>query len=1066
MKQYLFIMLFLLTGFSVRAQYTITGRVLSAEDRQPLPGAVIKIGSSNITTSADDAGNFRLQCSSDTCTLEVSFMAYTSKRVRASAKGSALIVFLEPAQMLLPEVLVSTGYQQLPKERITGSFTHIDNKTFNQQVSTDILSRLEAVANGLTVDRGTNRSGRISIRGISSIQGPKDVLVVLDNFPYEGELDNINPNDIEDITILKDAAAASIWGARAGNGVIVITTKKGKFNQPLGVEFNTNFTIGDKPDLSYISQMSSSDFIDVEKLLYSKNYFNSQINSANKPVLSPVVELLIKRSAASPAGALAIDSEIDALRSADVRNDFAKYLYQSSMKQQYALNLRGGSDKIAWTASGAHDLNSDDLDAGFSRVNLRFQNIFRPFKKLELSSGIYYTQTESTSGRPGYGEAAARNQYLFPYARFADEVGNSLAIPKNWRQSFVQTVGDGKLLDWNYYPLEDFKHSTSKTSVNDILLNTGIRYSILEGLAADLKYTYERQNSGTRSLNDAESYFARDMINSYTQLSPSGISYKIPKGGILDQTAGVVQSSNLRMQLNYNRTWKKHQLAAIGGSELRRANDRSNRSRYYGYNDANLTHGLVDLSTKFPNIITGSNNLITDNNDLSESGSNFISYFGNAAYTYLGRYSLSLSGRRDASNLFGLKTNDQWNPFWSAGASWALSDEKFYSSGILPYLRLRGSYGFSGNINASMVAATTIGYAGTSPYTSSPFARFTHYYNSELRWEKSGTANAGIDFSSKANIISGSIEYYFKKGKDLFGPAILDYTGGVGPSITKNVAGMKGHGFDIELRSRNFDKTFKWQTNLNFSTFKDEIMDYYKSTERGSDFINTYSNIRISGLEGKPVYAIYSYKWAGLDPLTGEPRGYLDNNLSTDYSSLTGAATGLEDLKYHGSAMPAVFGSLGNTFSWKNISMNFAFTYKFGYYFRRESINYSNLFINWQSHSDFGKRWQQPGDETSTNVPALAYPTTTAKNNFYAGSEVLVEKGDHIRLQYINLSYELNRTALLKLPVRNLVVFANISNLGLIWKASKEARDPDYNYGSYRVLPSKMYAIGIRTNLN
>ena len=277
---------------------------------------------------------------------------------------------------------------------------------------------------------------------------------------------------------------------------------------------------------------------------------------------------------------------------------------------------------------------------------------------------------------------------------------------------------------------------------------------------------------------------------------------------------------------------------------------------------------------------------------------------------------------------------------------------------------------------------------------------------------------------------------------------------------------MKGHGFDIELRSRNFDKTFKWQTNLNFSTFKDEITDYYKSTERGSDFINTYSNIRISGLEGKPVYAIYSYKWAGLDPLTGEPRGYLDNNLSTDYSSLTGAATGLEDLKYHGSAMPAVFGSLGNTFSWKNISMNFAFTYKFGYYFRRESINYSNLFINWQSHSDFGKRWQQPGDETSTNVPALAYPTTTAKNNFYAGSEVLVEKGDHIRLQYINLSYELNRTALLKLPVRNLVVFANISNLGLIWKASKEARDPDYNYGSYRVLPSKMYAIGIRTNLN
>lgn len=277
---------------------------------------------------------------------------------------------------------------------------------------------------------------------------------------------------------------------------------------------------------------------------------------------------------------------------------------------------------------------------------------------------------------------------------------------------------------------------------------------------------------------------------------------------------------------------------------------------------------------------------------------------------------------------------------------------------------------------------------------------------------------------------------------------------------------MKGHGFELELRTRNFDRIFKWQTQFNFSRVKDAITDYYQTSSLGRDFINTFSNVRISGLEGKPVYAIYSYRSAGLDPLTGEPRGYINNIISNNYSSITGSGSALSDLKYHGSAIPTVFGSLGNTLAWKNISLNFAFVYKMGYCFRRESINYSNLFSNWVSHSDFERRWQKPGDESHTDVPALVYPTTAAKNNFYSGSEVLVEKGDHIRLQYINLSYELNRNVLPRLPVKSLTIYTNISNLGVVWRANKLGIDPDYNYGSNRLLPSKIYALGIRTNLN
>lgn len=1066
MTRILLISSMLLAFLSTQAQQVISGKVLSDADQTPLAGAVIKLKGTDLLTQSADNGSFQIRCNSTTCELEISSLGHLTKTVLVDRQSPALTILMETDSRILQEVTVSTGYQQAPRERSTGSFNHIDNKTFNRQVSTDILSRLEAVANGLTVDRGTNRGGRISIRGLSSIEGPKDALIILDNFPYEGDINNINPNDVEDITILKDAAAASIWGAKAGNGVIVITTKKGKFNQPVKASVIANVGLGAKPDLSYVKQMSSADFIDVEQLLYNRGFYNSQINSANRPVLSPVVELLNKRASATAPQIALIDNQIADLRNVDIRDQYARYLYQNSLRQQYALNLSGGSDKAAWSASAGHDLNSDDLNAKFSRTNLRFFNTFRPLKGLSLTSGIYFTQSQSTTGRPGLSDIGSKNQFIYTYAQFADDSGKSLALPKDWRQSFIQTAGNGRLLDWNYYPLEDYKHATGKNMVNDILVNTGVDYQLFSGVVAGLKYTYERQANSGRTLNNSDSYFARDVVNTYTMLSPTAATYRIPKGGILDQSESALNSSNLRLQLNYNRTWKQHDLAVLGGSELRRTTNLGSQNRFYGYNDNNLTHGRVDLTTAYTHFITGGNIFIPNNNSLSESHNNFNSWFGNAAYTYQGKYTLSVSGRRDASNLFGLRTNDQWNPFWSAGASWLISDEKFFSSEIIPYLRLRATYGLSGNIDGTMVAATTINYAGTSQYTSEPYARFSNYYNSELRWETSGTTNLGLDFSSRNNALRGSIEYYIKKGSDLFGPSILDYTGGVGAEITKNVASMKGRGLDIELHSQNINRRFKWFTDLNFSTVSDRISDYLQDDDRGSNFINTFSSVRISGIVGKPVYAIYSYKWAGLDPLTGNPRGYLGDQISTNYSSLTGAATRLDDLRYHGSAMPRVFGSLGNTLSWKNLSLNFALTYKFGYFFRRESLNYSSLFSNWVGHSDFEKRWQKPGDETSTNVPAFVYPTTSAKNNFYAGSEMLVEKGDHIRLQYINLGYDLSRSLIPKLPVNSLTLFANVNNLGLVWKANKQGIDPDYSLGSNRLLPSRIFAFGIRTNLN
>lgn len=1066
MRYLIIIAIFIVSSLNVDAQNRVTGTVISGTDVKPLAGVTIKILNKKATVYTDDNGFFSLLLSTETDTLEISHIGYRSNKIAVlSIANKSLLVKLIPREQVLEEIkVVSSGYQKLPKERATGSFSYIGQKTFNQQVGTTVLSRLEAVANGVFSDRSTmDGNGGLVVRGLSTIRGPKEALIVLDNFPYEGNLDNLNPNDIENITVLKDAAATSIWGARAGNGVIVITTKTGKFNQPLTIDFNLNSTIISKPDLNYIRQISSADFIGVEEFLYGNGKYEDQINSASKPGLTPLIELLIRKD----KGQLSEEAYNLAkanLRLIDSRNQYSKYIYKQGLNQQYALALKGGSTNHTWNIATGYDDNSSTLDEKYNRVNLRFQNTLRPIRNLELAAGIFYTQSKSSSGRPAYGEIRSGSD-LYPYARFADEQGNPLSIMKNRRVGYLDTLGNGRLMDWKYYPLEDYKNVINTLSTNDIVLNAGVNYRLINGLSADVKYQYERQQTKGRNLSNINSYFARNLVNTYTQIDADNlVSYKVPKGGILDLSDNLLQTHNLRGQLNYNGQWGNHQVSAIAGGELRNSRTTSDQSRTYGYDDQLLNYGNVDYLTPFPEIIGGNLSYITDQRNLEENVNRFVSAYANASYTYNGKYTVSMSVRSDASNLFGLRTNARWNPLWSAGGSWELSKEGFYNLNSIPYLRLRTTYGVSGNVDPAMSAVTTIVYRGNSVYTPSPYARFSNFSNPDLTWEKSAMLNLGLDFRLGGDRISGSLEYFNKRGTNLFGEALLDYTGGAGSSIVKNAAGTKGYGFDIELNSINLKRgDFSWTSNWNAGFYKDKVTQYYLAEQNANQFVN--ANPVISGVAGKPVFAIYSYKWAGLDPLNGNPRGYLNGVVSDDYSLLTGSTAKLEDLVYHGSALPVFYGSLGNTFTYKGLSLTVRLTYKLGYYFRKPSVDYTNLFEQNNGHSDYALRWQRPGDELRTDVPSMVYPNNSSRDNFYAGSEVLVERGDHIRLQYVNLSYELDREKVRFLPFKSMSVYINGANLGLIWTANKDHIDPDYQ-GQNILKPSRNFSLGIRANLN
>lgn len=441
-------------------------------------------------------------------------------------------ITLRPSVEELREVtVVSTGYQTLSLEKATGAFEQVNNTLLNRAVGTDVLSRLDGVSS-ILFDKRVGQNNTPVIRGKSTLFANATPLIVVDNFPYNGDISNINPNDVESITILKDASAASIWGVRASNGVIVITTKKGARNKPLSISFNANLSITGKPDVYDLPQMLPADFVDVEKMLFSKGFYNDYEQSPANLSLSPVIETLIaQRDGKITAGQA--DAQIAGLAGHDDRNDFQRYWYRKAVNQQYALSLSGGSEKSAYSFSAGYDHNTDALDGGYRRLNLRSDNSFFLLKNLQLDVGTYITQSRTTIGKPDYNTLVSHDgRQLYPYAVLADRQGKALPVNLDYRASFIQDAMAKGFQDWNYYPLDDYKNIDNQTDQLDLLFNTALKYTLLPGLNVQLRYQLESAQTQGTLLYGKNSYYARDLINQYTQVNPDGsLTLPMPLGG-------------------------------------------------------------------------------------------------------------------------------------------------------------------------------------------------------------------------------------------------------------------------------------------------------------------------------------------------------------------------------------------------------------------------------------------------------------------------------------------------------------------------------------------------------
>ena len=1042
------------------AQHVIQGTV-SDNKGIPLESAIIRFNKTIVAYTGKD-GVFRFNAPAiDNPVLSASYLGYiTVDTTLHPPYDGHLEIELTPLANELQEVNVYTGYQTLPKERATGSFESVDSKLLNRQFSTDVISRLNGLVPGVLFNhRQGDQSQWFNIRGISTLTTSRDVsapLIVLDNFPYEGSIDNINPNDIENITFLKDAAATSIWGARAGNGVVVITTKKGAYHTPVRVSLNANVTLREKPDLFYRPLMTTGDFIDAESFLFEQGTFDANLgNSRTWPVITPVVEILAKQRNGELSAEQA-ESAIDALRRNDIRRDYSRYLYQNAVNQQYALSINGGADKANYLFSAGYDKNLENLQRNsFDRVSLRSQLGIKPTDRIQLQAGLAYTINSSVDNNPGEVRLGA-NRDIYPYARLVDENGRPAIIEQDYRKGYVDTAGGGRLLDWHYRPLEELRIADNTADIRDFLLNLGANVHLARWLNADVKYMYEHQTTNRRNIRSEESYFTRNLVNRFTQVNADNLQYIVPLGAVLDEATSHLSAQSLRTQFNVNIDGGgPHMLSGLVGGEVRSTVVREAARRHYGYNSDLMTAQAVDYINRYP-VYDGlaADALIPNMDAFSGRDIRFVSLYANAAYAYNEKYILSGSARRDASNLFGVETNNKWKPLWSLGAKWRIDKEPFFKSPLLSRLSLGVTYGYSGNVNNSIPAVTTMVYHNNlSQLARLPYGTIQNPPNPLLRWENVSQLNVRAEIASRNNRVTANVEYYRKKSDDLIGAVNADLTTGF-MTLSTNSASLLTHGMDISIATQNTVGKFNWNTNAFISYSANKVSEYLYDGNSIASYLA--SDNAVVPAVGYPVNSVFSYRWAGLDPDSGDPRGYLDGQPSADYLRLT-QPEGLEDLVFHGSAIPEVFGGLRNDFSYKNFSLSVNITYRLGYFFRAESIQYSTLLranTSW-GHGDFAKRWKAPGDERYTHVPSMPYPVDARRDNFYAYSEVLVNKGDHIRLQDINLSYHMPGT-----PVGNLKFTLYARNLGLIWKASDIGLDPDFP----SMAPQRTIAFGVSSN--
>ena len=1051
----------------------ITGQV-SDEAGTPMPGVTVKSNASNRSVATDAKGNFSLWTPVETDYVSFSYIGYDRYEAKLNGQSQRFAISLNPAagHALKEVAIVSNGYQNISPERVTGSTVSITAKQIEQVKTANIIQRIESMVPGLkvTITAGDNSFAygntqpnlnsddsrsigasdyNMAIRGRSSLRTKAFPLVVVDGAISEMDLATLNPNDVESITFLKDASSASIWGVRAANGVIVVKTKSGQNNQAPKISFSVTGAVNAKPRLDYLKIMTAAEQINYEEELVAKRLITKPNATANFG--SPVAEVtdLAFQLADNPGGRAAYDARIAELSSRDSRSQVEKYLLQPANNQQYNLSVSGGGAQSTYfySASYSHERPST-VGNDAKRLTIGLNNTFKLFKVATLSTNIrgsfFNYKNNGISLNRLYGPTSST---FMPYDRLVDDQGNRTSFSSRYYSGWTNRLQGQGYLNWNTSYLDELDNANNKQNVNNYSFTANLNIPIFKGLSANAFFSNERTFSLQTNYYNENTFYYRDLVNTYTPLPVAGataqnsIGLNRGAGGILQQVNSTDNNYTVRGQLNYDNTFAgKHQLTVIAGSEIRQTNAGQGGSTMYGYNTGTGLSRPVNFATPYASIQYGG--MLGGAPYRQDKIRRYLSYYSNAGYTYNGKYTLSASVRYDDYNNFGVDRKFRATPLWSTGLRWDLAKEDFLKSqDWISGLGLKASYGVNGNIATSVYPFTYIALSESDYQTGLPYAFVVTPANPELRWEKTYVTNIGLDLSLFKGRINATADFYRKHGKDIFYEFPVNDTYGVS-TLLRNATELKGRGVDIGLSGVAY-RTNDWEvtTGFNFSYNTNEIADA-RFTQTSSLFSNpAYSNY----IEGYPTDKLLVYKNAGLDA-RGLTQIFDENGNKV---AAERNISSIEALKNAGRTSAPYFGALNQSVRYKEFTLMAIATYQFGSVFLRPTItgfSGGRAGTRYDLSEDVAKRWQKAGDENITNVPGIAGAAAGVSLQRYQQSDINVLKGDYIRLRELSLTYALPLARFTKMAKTADLSFG-VRNLGLLWKANKEGIDPDFATG-------------------
>lgn len=1037
-KYFLLVAALFLVVTSVWAQRTITGRVTD-DKGVPMSNVSVLIKGTAIGTTTKADGTFSIQIT-DGAVLVISSVDMTTQEI-AIGEDNNYSITLQPTSQTMNEVVV-VAYGTQKRESITGSVSTIGAEQLEKRLTTNITQALAGAAPGISATSGNGQPGSsaaLRIRGIGSINASASPLIVVDGFPYGGYIGDINTNDIESITLLKDASSTALYGSRAANGVVVITTKKGKsaapkFNMYLNSGFSTR-------GIQEYDRVGTFDYYPLiwqsirNSLMFPVSGTAQSEAVASQNATNSVATQLVYNPFGVPNNqVVGVDGKMNPNASL-VYNDFDWFspLEQNGNRTEVGFTVSTKANKSDYYFS-LNYLKDEGfvIRSDFQRVNARLA--INTQVNEWLRSGVNVT-TVFVNSNQAAGDGS--NTFVNPFV-FARGMGPIYPVKAytNTGDPILDPLGV-QYYDYGIHPgsvnrpsgASPGRHIIYETLLNERMekRNSIIGRSFVE--AKFLRHFKFTTNIGV-DLNNFRSQYYQNRI----------VGDGVTPGGRSTTNANEFRTITLNQLLNYNQKFGAHEVTVLVGHESQKNNDESfNASRTLQNLDGNI---------ELANFVT----LASANGELNRLRRE--SYLSRLNYSFDNKYYLDFSFRRDATSRFSPES--RWGNFYSIGASWSAMREKFLSNvRWLTDLKLRVSYGTVGNDELSSYYRYQALYGLGWNNASEAGALSSSTATPELTWEVNKTLNIGLEFGILKNRISGTIEYFDRRSSDLLFDVPIGLSA-INPDITQNIGTMYNKGIELQLnfaviKAKNFD----WNLQVNFTTYKNRIT----KLPGGNDIPDGTKLLS----EGKDRYAFYLRRWYGVDPVDGAGLYYAAAGVTT------GTRTGPKgeilvtnssnaEFAFAGSAIPDFFGSIMNTFSYKGLSLSFLINYQVGGKFY--DGNYAGLMgvsYGRALHVDNLRAWKQAGDVT--DIPRLDISQT---GQFNAASDRWLIDASYLNFRNVNLSYALPKSIVEKIGMEQARINIGAENLYIFSKRKGMNPAESFNGTNSPVyVPNRLINFGI-----